>query len=112
MNWINIEKSEDIANLLMESNKIPCLIFKHSSQCTMSTMAKYMLEEEWNLTNEQLKPYFLDILKYRTLAIEISELLHEYHQSPQVLLLQNEECIYEESHLAINLEEIRNEIGL
>lgn len=112
MNWINIEKSQDIANLLAESNHVPCLIFKHSSQCTMSAMAKYTLEEEWNLTDEELKPYFLDILKYRNLAIEVSEQLKEYHQSPQVLLIENEECIYEESHLAINLEEIREEIGL
>ena len=110
MNWINIENSKDIDNILEQSNTIPCLIFKHSTRCHMSAMSKYILETEWKLADNQLKPYFLDILNFKKLAVEVSEKLSEFHQSPQVLLVKNGECFYEESHLAINYEEIEEEV--
>lgn len=110
MTWINIENSQDIDSILEASKQIPCLIFKHSTRCHMSEMSKYIIESEWNLEN-QLKPYYLDILKHKDLAIRIAELFSEHHQSPQVLLIQNGECVYEESHLDISYEEIEEEVG-
>jgi len=110
MNWINIENSRDIDDILEQSKKIPCLIFKHSTRCHMSEMSKYIIESEWNLDN-QLQPYCLDILKHKALAIKIAEQFNEHHQSPQVLLIQDGECFYEESHLEISYEEIAEEIS-
>jgi bacillithiol system protein YtxJ len=111
MNWINIENSQEIDNILEQSKQIPCLIFKHSTRCHMSEMSKYIIENEWNLEENQLKAYCLDILKYKDLAIKIAEQFNEHHQSPQVLLIQNGECFYEESHLSISYEEIEEEIN-
>jgi bacillithiol system protein YtxJ len=112
MNWINIENSQDIDAILEKSKTIPCLIFKHSTRCHMSEMSKYIIETEWNLDEEQLQAYCLDILKHKNLAAEIADRLNEHHQSPQVLLIKDGECFYEESHLEINYEEIEEQIAL
>ncbi|MBX4298775.1 thioredoxin family protein, partial [Mycobacterium tuberculosis] len=31
------------------------------------------------------------------------------HESPQVLLIRNGECVYDESHMAINIDEINEQ---
>jgi bacillithiol system protein YtxJ len=41
----------------------------------------------------------------------VAEQFNEHHQSPQVLLIQDGECFYEESHLNISYEEIEEEIN-
>ena len=110
MNWINIKNSQDIALILEKSKQVPCLIFKHSTRCHMSEMSKYIIESEWNL-GEQLEPYCLDILEHKDLAVQIAEQFDEHHQSPQVLLIKDGECFYEESHLDISYEEIEEEIN-
>ena len=65
---------------------------------------------QFALKDDEIKPYFLDILSYKHLAQEITERLDEFHQSPQVLLIKAGECFYEESHLDINYEEIEEEV--
>ena len=107
MNWINIKNTEQIAHIAEESKSITCLIFKHSTTCNMSAMAKFRLEEDWSFKENELKPYFLDIFQYRDCSNEVTEYFQEYHQSPQVLIVKNGEVIYEESHLDISVEDIR-----
>jgi bacillithiol system protein YtxJ len=48
----------------------------------------------------------VDILQYKDISNAISERFQEYHQSPQVLLIKEEESFYEESHLDISVEDI------
>lgn len=107
MNWINIENTEQIKAIAEQSKSIPCLIFKHSMTCNTSAMAKFRLEEDWNFNADELQPYFLDILKHRNLSNEISEYFQEYHQSPQILIIEDGFCTYEESHLEISVDDIR-----
>jgi bacillithiol system protein YtxJ len=55
---------------------------------------------------EQIQFHYLDLLQYREISNKIAEQFGVYHQSPQVLLIKNGECIYEETHSAISMEEI------
>jgi bacillithiol system protein YtxJ len=48
----------------------------------------------------------LDVINFRSLSDQISDIFEVYHESPQVLLIKNGNCIYDESHYAINLDEI------
>lgn len=56
--------------------------------------------------------YFLDLIKYRSLSNQIAEDFAVYHESPQVLIIKNEECIYDESHSGIQVDEISKQISL
>jgi bacillithiol system protein YtxJ len=53
--------------------------------------------------------YFLDILRYRNLSDLIAETYAVPHESPQVLVIREGECRYEESHLQIDPLEILQE---
>jgi bacillithiol system protein YtxJ len=50
--------------------------------------------------------YYLDLLNYRAISNAIAEKFSVYHESPQILLIKNGECNYDESHGGIQMEEI------
>ena len=50
--------------------------------------------------------YFLDLIKNRDISNEISELFQVSHESPQILLIKNGVCVYDESHYAISMESL------
>ena len=73
-------------------------------------MAKSRLER-----NEQPEAgdfYFLDLIRYRSLSNQIAEDFAVAHESPQILLIKNTECVYEESHSGIQMDEILEQIAL
>ena len=110
MKWRTITTTADIEALIIQSQSTACLIYKHSTRCTMSEMMKYVLEEEWNFEETEVIPYYLDILSNKALAAKIAEVFQVYHQSPQVLLIQKGECTFDEDHRDISIEEIREHL--
>lgn len=110
MNWIDLN-SEDQLTAINELSKIrPQVIFKHSTRCSISSMAKSRLER--NVQPETSDFYFLDLIKYRSLSNKIAEHFSVHHQSPQILLIKNTACVYDESHGGIQMDEIAEQIAL
>lgn len=104
MNWINLEAEQQLAAIKTLSYSKPQLIFKHSTRCSISVMAKNRLDRE-PATN-LIDSYYLDLLSHRDISNKIAESFGVVHESPQVLLIKNGECTYEESHTGINMTEI------
>lgn len=104
MNWNKITSSEDIVRLKSESENKPVLIFKHSTRCSISSTALSRLERSWSENN--ITPYFLDLISHRDLSQQIATEFNVTHESPQVLLIQNGKCVYNNSHLGIRFEDI------
>lgn len=50
--------------------------------------------------------YFLDLISYRPISNDIAEHFHVHHESPQIIIIKNGEAIFDESHLAIQMDEI------
>jgi bacillithiol system protein YtxJ len=86
---------------------VPCLIFKHSTRCNISAMAKYRLEDDWAFEPGRVEAYYLDLLNHRALSGHIAERFSVHHESPQVLLIVDGACTYDASHLDITVEELR-----
>lgn len=111
MNWIKLENVAQIDQIKTESQKQPVLIFKHSTRCSISSTSLARLERNWNKSegNETIKTYYLDLIQYRTVSNELADSFGVQHESPQVLLVHNSECIYTTSHMDINAETIIQE---
>ena len=101
-------------SVLEEAKKLsfdkPVLIFKHSTRCPISTMAKHRLESEWDLTDEDIIPYYLDLLRYRSISDLVAKDFDIQHQSPQVLLIKNGACVYTSSHSEIDIRSLKKEL--
>ena len=104
MNWINLTNEEQLQQIKVNSKTKPQVIFKHSTRCSISGMAKNRLEK--STQPDEIDFYFLDLIKYRPISNKIAELFKVYHESPQILLIKNNECVYDESHSGIDMEEI------
>ncbi len=107
MNWIPLINKEQLSEIVEKSSIVPQVIFKHSSRCGTSSMVLSRLER--SETPEKIDFYFLDLLSYRNISAEIAEKFHVYHESPQILLIKNGECTYDESHMGISMDELTEE---
>ena len=105
MNWIELTSEQQLEEIKEKSKQKPQVIFKHSTRCSISSMAKSRLDRSGEINEADV--YYLDLIAYRNLSNVISQVFNVYHESPQVLVIKNGECIYDESHMGINLNEIK-----
>ena len=110
MEWNKLNELGQLEEINKASFEAPVMIFKHSTRCSISSSALNRVERNWN--NEQddikVKPFYLDLIAYRNVSNEIARKWNIEHQSPQVLIIKNGTCIYTETHMGINYEEIIN----
>ncbi len=109
MNWIELKSEAQIAELKKKSFDKPQVIFKHSTRCSISAMAKGRLER--SIAPDNADFYFLDLIAYRTLSNSVSDEFNVSHESPQILLIKGGECTYDESHGSISMEEIEEQVS-
>ena len=107
MNWINLTDEQQLAEIKQKSDTVPQVIFKHSTRCSISSVVKSRLERAAEPTGVEF--YFLDLIKYRSISNKISEEFSVHHESPQILVIRNSECTYDESHSSISMDEIEEQ---
>jgi bacillithiol system protein YtxJ len=107
MKWNQLTESGQLALIKELSFTRSQVIFKHSTRCSISSMALNRLERE--AAPAQVDFYYLDLLQYRNISNEVAELFSVQHESPQILLIKNGECIYDESHQGITMQEIEEQ---
>lgn len=104
MNWIPLDEEEQLEKIIERSQNTPQVIFKHSTRCSISSMAKNRLDK--NDQPEGIDFYYLDLIKHRNISNKIAEEFKVQHQSPQVLIIRDGKCTYTESHSGIMMDDI------
>ena len=107
MDWHNLINENQLDELVVKSQERPQLIYKHSTRCGTSSLIRNRLERA--TVPAAMDFYFLDLIAYRSLSDKIANSFGVRHESPQVLLIQNGECVYHQSHGAIYMEEIADQ---
>ena len=108
INWEHIHNMDELELAIVLSNERPVALFKHSTRCSISSMAKNRLERAWDFEEGQGPAmYFLDLIAYRKVSNAIAEQLGVRHESPQIILLKDEAVIYHSSHSAISIEALK-----
>lgn len=111
MDWKKLESLEQLAHIKKESQEKPVLIFKHSSRCSISSIAWDRLKRNWKSEDsEKVSPYFLDLISYREISNTIAKEFEVYHESPQIILIKEGEAVYDTSHMGINYNDIMKRI--
>lgn len=110
MKWTILEDLQQLDEI--KSSSQPSLIFKHSTRCSISMMAKKRFELDWDALPENMNLYFLDLIRYREISNTIAEVFNVHHESPQLLLIKDGECVYEASHGEISAEETAEQVAV
>lgn len=106
--WRKVTDLGQLNEIIELSFEKPVLIFKHSTRCSISRFALKQFENDYDFSIEELKPYFLDLLAYRNISNEIALRFDVFHQSPQILIIKEGKSIYDASHDAITVSEVKN----
>lgn len=104
MNWIQLTEEGQLNEIVTRSQTKPQVIFKHSTRCSISAVALQRLQKSQQ--PDGLEFYFLDLLAHRPLSNKVAEVFGVHHESPQVLLIKDGKCIFDESHLGISMNDI------
>jgi bacillithiol system protein YtxJ len=110
MNWITLSSEQQLEEIKKNSAGKPQLIFKHSSRCAISSIARNRLDK--SVLPEGIDFYFLDIINHRNISNKIAQDFKVRHESPQVLLIKGGACVYDESHTGIHMHDIVNNAGV
>jgi len=108
MTWNPLTDTIQLEEIKKESQQYPVLIFKHSTRCSISATALSRFERNWKSEDiGDLKPYYLDLISYRSLSNQVAETFDVEHESPQALIIRNGESIFDASHYDISFDEIK-----
>ena len=100
--WIQLTSEEQLITAFEESKDKPVLFFKHSTRCSISSMALSRFEQNAESLSEICDLYFIDLLEFRQVSNKLEEISNVMHQSPQVIVVKNREVIYTETHSSID----------
>ena len=110
VNWIPLTDLGQLNEIITLSETQPVLIFKHSTTCGISRMAMKQFESQFDL-NDQVVSYYLDLLTYRPISNEVAVRFGVEHQSPQLLLIQDGKCVFDASHGAIGVGDLKKQLN-
>lgn len=102
--WIDLSQLSQIDEIKAAEGY--SLIFKHSTRCSISMMAKRSFERDWDVIPTDVDCYFLDLISQRDISAYIAEVFQVHHESPQLLLIKNGDCILDSSHGDISADEV------
>ena len=103
-NWLHLKDETDLLEKAHSTESV--ILFKHSERCSVSRMAKRTFEDEYE---SNLPVYLIPVIEQRSVSNKIAEITGVVHQSPQLLVMKNGQCVYHASHdhiSAIDIKEI------
>src|SRR5215470_11940301 len=103
---VDLRQDHDLEQLLDRSKTDPVLIFKHSTQCPISTQA---YEEFTDFVEglENLACGAVLVIENRKLSNAIADRFGVRHESPQALLIKDGRVVWHASHWSITAESLR-----
>ena len=104
-NWIELNNENGLDHLIKSSFDKKVLLFKHSTRCSISSMAKNRIESVKEL-REIEGCFLLDLIKHRDISNEIASKFNVIHESPQVLVIKDGVCVKDLSHSNISWDNI------
>jgi bacillithiol system protein YtxJ len=101
ISWSPLTSVNQLQEIDEQSKSVPCMIFKHSTRCSISSVAMNRLDRKWKLDNQSFMPYYLDLIAYRDISNAIADHYGVQHESPQVLVIIDGKCVHSASHFDI-----------
>ena len=108
----NLESIEDLDAVIELSKTKPVMLFKHSTRCSISTLANDAYTAFVERTDADAVEYtYLDLLAHRDVSNAIAEKTGVWHQSPQVILLKDGKPVWNTSHLSITEDALKDAVA-
>ena len=100
--YFPLTSAADFEDLVEASRSNRVAVFKHSTTCPLSSLAKNRLDRALRRDQLDLPVYYLDLLRHRPISNLIEERLGVRHESPQLIVVDGGEAVYSATHLGID----------
>jgi len=100
---VELRQDQDLDDILERSKTDPVLIFKHSTQCSISGQAHREFVD-FVANAPQLNAVVVLVIENRRLSDIVAERLGVRHESPQALLIKDGRAVWHASHWSITSE--------
>ena len=107
MKWINIESEQTLSEIVERSQESPQIIFKHSTRCSISSVALNRLQSG----RQDLDYYIVNVVANRSISNLIQEVFNVIHQSPQLIIVYKGKSLYDTSHFGITSDIVENQLA-
>jgi bacillithiol system protein YtxJ len=97
MKWVLLTSEAQFNNLLLNEKQFA--VFKHSTRCSISSVAKNRLERD---CDDSTEVYYLDLLAFRSLSNHIAHVSGVPHESPQLIVFRDGKSVGNASHFEIS----------
>jgi bacillithiol system protein YtxJ len=105
MAWLPLQSESQLAAVVELSRTRPQIILKHSTRCSISSIAKSRVERSPEFAAGHYDFHLVLVVEDRPVSNAIASELGVVHESPQALYLDNGEVVLEQSHYAIDVAE-------
>lgn len=103
--FLPLASETDWADALSQSDDRPVLIFKHSNRCPLSASANR--EMHALAAEEDLPVYRVVVQEHRVVSDDIADTLDIRHETPQAILLDDGDPVFDASHHDVTADAIR-----
>lgn len=103
--WTQLVNASQLEEIEKKSIDRPILLFKHSTRCSVSSMALGRFERSFD-DDATFEPYYLDLIAYRDISNEVASRYGVRHESPQAILIKNGKAVFDTSHMGISYTEL------
>ena len=103
MDFIPLDNEERLKEI--SEAKGTNIIFKHNTTCPISRSVIKKLEQDAGELPQNTPVYVLDLIEKREISNAVSKIFDIPHESPQLLLIKNGSCIYNQSLYNISAKE-------
>lgn len=104
--WVELTQMKQLDEIVEESKSQTVFIYKHSTRCSISSIAMNRLERSWTEEGNKVKAYYLDLIRFRDISNAVAEKFRVYHESPQIIIIKNGEAVHSDSHMSISFDDI------
>ncbi|WP_027090994.1 bacillithiol system redox-active protein YtxJ [Cohnella thermotolerans] len=103
---------EEWEDALARSSSRPLLVFKHSTQCSVSAGAHEELTHYVSDVREPAVDFaIVRVIEERPVSNAIAETLGVTHKSPQAILVKDGKAVWDESHWRITYSFLSEKLG-
>ena len=108
MNFLPLQTEEELFKIKEAEGY--SIIFKHNTTCPISKGVKSRLEQEGDELSSA-PVYIVDLIANRAISDAVAEEFDVEHQSPQLLVIKDGACTYNEALYGITVEDTAAAIG-
>lgn len=100
--YIIIDSPAGLSAALEASHREPVVLFKHSTRCSISTLAKSRVDQALRSDELGAPVFYLDLIANRDISDAIAKQLGVRHESPQAIVVKDGVATYVATHLDID----------